>query len=111
MAKCWLSYDSYTIIPFRLNNWITCHPYYTRTNQITRLLNHTKKGSNNMYRLLMNNEPFSTYKTLKDFNRFTKKYLQLNFKNEIDQLEPDSYKLILINLRLSYATKFRLKQL
>jgi hypothetical protein len=62
-----------------------------------------------MFQLLMNNEPFSTFKTLKDFNRFSKKYLNLNFKNEIDQPEPDSYKLILINLRLSSSTKFRLQ--
>ena len=64
-----------------------------------------------MIELLMNGEQFATYKDLKDFNRFSKKYLSLNFKNEISLDESDAYKIMLINYRLSNSTACKLNLL
>ena len=64
-----------------------------------------------MIELLMNGEQFATYKDLNGFNRFSKKYLSLNFKNEISLDESDAYKIMLINYRLSNSTACKLNLL
>lgn len=64
-----------------------------------------------MIELLMNGERFAKYKSLKDFNRFSKKYLSLNFKDEISLDESDAYKIMLINYRLSNSTACKLNLL
>lgn len=64
-----------------------------------------------MIELLMNGEQFATYKDLKGFNRFSKKYLSLNFKNEISLDESDAYKIMLINYRLSNSAACKLNLL
>lgn len=63
-----------------------------------------------MIDLLMDGEHFAKYKDLKDFNRFSKKYLSLNFKDEINLNESDAYKIMLINNRLYFPTKCKIKE-
>ena len=61
-----------------------------------------------MIQLTLNNQPFTTFKTLKEFNRWSKRVISMNFKSVLDQTESDGYKIILINGQLSWSTQFRL---
>ena len=61
-----------------------------------------------MIQLTLNNQPFTTFKTLKEFNRWSKRAISLNFKSVLDQTTSDGYKIILINGQLSWSTRFRL---
>ena len=61
-----------------------------------------------MIQLTLNNQPFLTFKTLKEFNRWSKRAINMNFKNVLDQMESDGYKIIIINGQLSWATQFRI---
>lgn len=61
-----------------------------------------------MIQLTLNNQPFLTFKTLKEFNRWSKRVINMNFKSVLDQTASDGYKIILINARLSWSTQFKL---
>ena len=58
--------------------------------------------------LTLNGETFLTFNTLKEFNRWSKRVITMNFKSVLDQTESDGYKIILINGQLSWSTQFRL---
>ena len=70
--------------------------------------NHQQKGSNDMIQLTLSNQPFTTFKTLKEFNTWSKRVISMNFKSVLDQTASDGYKIIIINGQLSWSTKFRL---
>ena len=61
-----------------------------------------------MIQLTLSNQPFTTFKTLKEFNTWSKRAMDMNFKSVLDQIESDEYKIILINGQLSWSTQFRL---
>ena len=61
-----------------------------------------------MIQLTLSNQPFTTFKTLKEFNTWSKRTIDMNFKSVLDQTESDGYKTIIINGQLSWSTKFRL---
>ena len=61
-----------------------------------------------MIQLTLNNQPFTTFKTLKEFNTWSKRVISMNFKSVLDQTESDGYKIILINGQLSWSTQFRI---
>ena len=61
-----------------------------------------------MFQLTLNNQPFITFKTLKEFNRWSKRVINMNFKSVLDQTASDGYKIILINGQLSWSTQFRI---
>ena len=61
-----------------------------------------------MIQLTLSNQPFTTFKTLKEFNTWSKRTIDMNFKVVLDQTESDGYKIILINGQLSWSTQFRL---
>ena len=63
-----------------------------------------------MFVLTLNGETFLTFKTLKEFNRWSKRAIDMNFKSVLDQTASDGYKIILINGQLSWSTQFRLSQ-
>ena len=53
---------------------------------------------------------YASFTTLEDFNRWSKKFLHIDFKNIISTDDSDTYKIIIINSKLSYPTKFILDQ-
>lgn len=61
-----------------------------------------------MFVLTLNGETFLTFKTLKEFNRWSKRVISMNFKSVLDQIASDGYKIILINGQLNWSTQFRL---
>ena len=61
-----------------------------------------------MFVLTLNGEAFLTFKTLKEFNRWSKRVINMNFKSVLDQTASDGYKMLLINARLSWSTQFKL---
>ena len=61
-----------------------------------------------MFVLTLNEETFLTFKTLKEFNTWSKRVINMNFKRVLDQTESDGYKLIIINGQLSWSTQFRI---
>ena len=61
-----------------------------------------------MVQLTLSNQPFTTFKTLKEFNTWSKRTIDMNFKSVLDQTASDGYKIILINGQLSWSTQFRL---
>lgn len=61
-----------------------------------------------MFVLTLSGETFLTFKTLKEFNRWSKRVISMNFKSVLDQTASDGYKIILINGQLSWSTQFRL---
>ena len=61
-----------------------------------------------MFALTLNGETFLTFKTLKEFNRWSKRVISMNFKSVLDQTASEGYKMILINARLSWSTQFRI---
>lgn len=61
-----------------------------------------------MFQLTLNNQPFITFKTLKEFNRWSKRVISMNFKSVLDQTASDGYKMIIINGQLSWSTQFKL---
>ena len=61
-----------------------------------------------MIQLTLSNQPFTTFKTLKEFNTWSKRVINMNFKNVLDQTASDGYKIILINGQLSWSTQFRI---
>ena len=61
-----------------------------------------------MIQLTLSNQPFATFKTLKEFNTWSKRTIDMNFKGVLDQTESDGYKSILINGQLSWSTQFRI---
>ena len=61
-----------------------------------------------MIQLTLSNQPLITFKTLKEFNRWSKRVISMNFKSVLDQTASDGYKIILINGQLSWSTQFRL---
>ena len=61
-----------------------------------------------MFVLTLNRETFLTFKTLKEFNRWSKRVISMNFKSVLDQTASDGYKIISINGQLSWSTQFRL---
>lgn len=61
-----------------------------------------------MIQLTLNNQPFLTFKTSKEFNRWSKRVINMNFKSVLDQTASDGYKMLLINARLSRSTQFKL---
>ena len=61
-----------------------------------------------MIQLTLSNQPLITFKTLKEFNTWSKRVISMNFKSVLDQTESDGYKIILINGQLNWSTKFRL---
>ena len=58
--------------------------------------------------LTLNGETFLTFNTLKEFNRWSKRTITMNFKSILDQTASDGYKIIIINGQLSWSTKFRI---
>ena len=61
-----------------------------------------------MIQMTLNNQPFTTFKTLKEFNRWSKRVISMNFKSTLDQTAGDGYKIIIINGQLSWSTQFRI---
>ena len=61
-----------------------------------------------MIQLTLSNQPLITFKTLKEFNTWSKRVISMNFKSVLDQTESDGYKIILINGQLSWSTQFRI---
>ena len=61
-----------------------------------------------MIQLTLSNQPFTTFKTLKEFNTWSKRTIDMNFKGVLDQTESDGYKIIIINGQLSWSTQFRI---
>ena len=61
-----------------------------------------------MIQLTLNNQPFLTFKTLKEFDTWSKRAIDMNFKDILDQTASEGYKMILINARLSWSTQFRI---
>ena len=61
-----------------------------------------------MIQLTLNNQPFATFKTLKEFNRWSNRVISMDFKSVLDQTASDGYKIIIINGQLSWSTQFRL---
>ena len=61
-----------------------------------------------MVQLTLSNQPFTTFKTLKEFNTWSKRTIDMNFKSVLDQTASDAYKIIIINGQLNWSTKFRL---
>ena len=61
-----------------------------------------------MIQLTLSNQPLITFKTLKEFNRWSERVINMNFKSVLDQTASDGYKIILINGQLSWSTQFRL---
>ena len=61
-----------------------------------------------MIQLTLNNQPFATFKTLKEFSRWSKRVISMDFKSVLDQTASDGYKIILINGQLSWSTQFRI---
>ena len=66
------------------------------------------RGGNNMIQLTLNNQPFATFKTLKEFSRWSKRVISMDFKSVLDQTASDGYKIISINGQLSWSTQFRI---
>ena len=58
--------------------------------------------------LTLNGETFLTFNTLKEFNRWRKRVITMNFKRVLDQTASDGYKIITINGQLSWSTQFKL---
>ena len=58
--------------------------------------------------LTLNGETSLTFKTLKEFNRWSKRVIAMNFKSILDQTASDGYKIISINGQLSWSTQFRI---
>ena len=61
-----------------------------------------------MIQLTLSNKPFLTFKTLKEFNTWSKRAIDMNFKDILDQTASEGYKIILINAHLSWPTQFRI---
>ena len=61
-----------------------------------------------MIQLTLDNQTFLTFKTLKEFNRWSKRTIDMNFKSVLDQTASEGYKMILINARLSWSTQLRI---
>ena len=61
-----------------------------------------------MIQLTLDNQPFTTFKTLKEFNTWSKRAIDMNFKDILDQTASVGYKMILINARLSWPTQLRI---
>ena len=61
-----------------------------------------------MFVLTLNGETFLTFKTLKEFDTWSKRVISMDFKRVLDQTASDGYKLIIINGQLSWSTKFRI---
>ena len=61
-----------------------------------------------MIQLTLSNQPFTTFKTLKEFNTWSKRTIDMNFKSVLDQTASDGYKIILINGQLSWSTQYRI---
>ena len=61
-----------------------------------------------MIQLTLDNQKFLTFKTLKEFNRWSKRVINMNFKRVLDQTASDGYKIIIINGQLSWSTQLRL---
>ena len=53
-----------------------------------------------------NKDLYASFTTLEDFNRWSKKFLHTDFKNIISTDDNEIYKIIIINSKLSYPTKF-----
>ena len=64
-----------------------------------------------MIQLTLSNQPFTTFKTLKEFNTWSKRTIDTNFKSVLDQTASDGYKIMIINGQLSWSTKFRLSNI
>ena len=61
-----------------------------------------------MIQLTLSNQPFTTFKTLKEFNIWSKRTIDMDFKSVLDQTVSDGYKIMIINGQLSWSTQFRL---
>ena len=61
-----------------------------------------------MIQLTLSNQPFTTFKTLKEFSTWSKRTIDMDFKSVLDQTASDGYKIIIINGQLSWSTQFRL---
>lgn len=57
-----------------------------------------------MYILTLHDELFLTFKSLKDFNRYSKKWLLHNFKNTINNNQSEQLKVFDINYTLKTAS-------
>ena len=51
---------------------------------------------------------YTSFTTLEDFNRWSKRVISMNFKSVLDQTASDGYKITIINGQLSWSTQFRL---
>ena len=58
--------------------------------------------------LTLNGESFLSFNTLKEFNRWSKRVITMNFKSVLDQTASDGYKIMIINGQLNWSTQFRL---
>ena len=58
--------------------------------------------------LTLNGETSLTFSTLKEFNRWSKRVITMNFKSVLDQTVSDGYKIMIINGQLSWSTQFKL---
>lgn len=61
-----------------------------------------------MIQLTLDNQTLLTFKTLKEFNTWSRRVISMNFKSTLDQTAGDGYKIIIINGQLSWSTRFRI---
>ena len=61
-----------------------------------------------MIQLTLSNQPLITFKTLKEFNTWSKRVISMDFKSVLDQTASDGYKIIIINGQLGWSTQFRI---
>ena len=61
-----------------------------------------------MIQLTLDSQTLLTFKTLEEFNRWSKRVIDMNFKSVLDQTASDGYKIISINGQLSWSTQFRI---
>ena len=61
-----------------------------------------------MIQLTLDSQTFLAFKTLKEFNTWSKRTIDMSFKSVLDQTASDGYKMILINARLSWSTQLRI---
>ena len=64
-----------------------------------------------MIQLTLDNQTLLTFKTLKEFNRWSKRVISMDFKSVLDQTASDGYKIMSINGQLNWSTQFRLSNI
>ena len=53
-------------------------------------------------------EKYQTFTNLKDFNRWSKKFLNMNFNKIIDTNDSEPYKIMMINFSLKFPSHLKI---